>query len=216
MTEFEGWLEKGLGRAAVFLKTNASRPWREQLLYACTHDLTYDRQCEDSRARYLLDLIEISGDTDFYRERIIESLGSDDEELDLSQLFELAASFAANGSVVAKQAMYAAFDRRGFSDAGLTCAEQLVILDGLRGLLSVAKSFSEVEADERPWQFGALIEALEKIMGSRRFPRNWTASFSNGKSMRRSGSRNDRKGQVPARPTRRSSRKSWRRGAGPA
>ena len=44
--------------------------------------------------------------------------------------------------------MYSAFERHGFTTAGRPCAEQLVILDGLGGLLSVAKSFHEVEADE--------------------------------------------------------------------
>jgi hypothetical protein len=170
MTEFEGWLRKGLGRAAVFLKRNDSRQWREELLYACTRNLAYDRQCEDSRACYLLDLIEISGDTDFYRDRIVASLAADEEDLDLDQMFEIAARFAADGSVAARTAMYSAFERHGFSGAGLSCAEQLVILDGLGGLISVAKSFHEVEADDRPWKFGALIEALEKHHGKQGLP----------------------------------------------
>lgn len=157
---------KRTGRAAVFLKGNDGRQWREQLLYACTRNMTYDRQCADSRVRYLLDLIESSGDTDFYRDRIVETLAGDDEALDLDQMFEIAASFAANGSVAARTAMYSAFERYGFTGAVVFCAEQLVILDGLRGLLSVAKSFHEVEADERPWKFGALIEVVEKHHGN--------------------------------------------------
>ena len=39
MKEFEGWLRKGLGRAAVFLRKNDGQPYREALLYACTRTL---------------------------------------------------------------------------------------------------------------------------------------------------------------------------------
>src|SRR6266513_897747 len=34
MTDVEGWLRKGLGRASAFLKTNDSWPWRDN---CCTH-----------------------------------------------------------------------------------------------------------------------------------------------------------------------------------
>ena len=66
--------------------------------------------------------------------------------------------------------MYTAFDRCGFANAGICCAEELVRLDGLDGLLFVAKSFGDVEADERPWQFSNLVEALEKRDGKQAFP----------------------------------------------
>ena len=105
MTDFESWLRKGLGRAAVFLKANDSQPWREQLLYACTHDLTYNRQCEESRAFYLQTLIEFSRDAEFYSDRIIASLATDDDDLYLTQIFELAVTFANQCSSARKPCM---------------------------------------------------------------------------------------------------------------
>ena len=213
MTDFEGWLRKGLGRAAVFLRANDSAPWREQLLYVCTHYLTYDAQCEESRAHYLLDLIEISGEADFYRNRIIAVLSGDHEEMDLGQMFEVVSSFAANGSDAAKQAMYTAFHRHGFDAAGLTCAEQLVILDGLRGLLFAMKSFREVEPDERPWQFGYLIEVLKKHHGEQTLPSELDRFVKEWQEQERPGSRNDRRGQSHVWTTARSSAESRRRDA---
>jgi hypothetical protein len=37
MTDFEGWLRKGLGRAAIFLKTHPPEHCRAPLLHACMH-----------------------------------------------------------------------------------------------------------------------------------------------------------------------------------
>jgi hypothetical protein len=89
MTDFEAWLQKGLGRAAMILKKHDSRYNRGPLLHACTHNLTYDPQCEDGRAPYLLDLIKVSSEPDFYRHCVLTALLSHDEDEDLGQLYEL-------------------------------------------------------------------------------------------------------------------------------
>ncbi len=169
MTNFESWLHQGLGRAALFLRTGDRRRCRGHLLHACTHNLAYDPQCESSRAPYLLDLIELSGEPEFYRDRIIEALGSDNEDLDFGQMFEIAAYFADRCSGV-RDALYAAFERLGFARAGAIAAEQLVALDGLSGLLVVMRSFGQVDADQRPWRFQDLIEVLEKHHAKRPLP----------------------------------------------
>src|SRR5260370_37040162 len=66
-----------------------------------------------------------------------------------------------------KQGMYAEFVRDGF---GLTAADELVRLDGLPGLVFVAKSFGAEDPEERPWQFGHLLETLEKHHGKQSLP----------------------------------------------
>jgi hypothetical protein len=63
--------------------------------------------------------------------------------------------------------MYAAFERDGF---GLTAADEIVRLDGLPGLVFVAKSFGAEDPEERPWQFGHLLETLEKRHGKQTLP----------------------------------------------
>ena len=129
-------VEKGLGRAAIFLKTHPREHYRAPLLHACTHNLTYDSQCEESRGLYLVNLIEASSDAEFYRDRILSALAADEAQMDLGQLFEIAVRFVANGDQELKRAMYTAFDRFGFANAGICCAEELVRLDGLHGCSS--------------------------------------------------------------------------------
>src|SRR5713226_5052681 len=95
--QFAGWLLKGLGRAAVYMQKHDRKACREALLHACTHNLIYDRQCEESRTPYLLELIELSDDTLFYRNGILAALKSEDDEVDQGQIFEMAATFAEKG-----------------------------------------------------------------------------------------------------------------------
>lgn len=171
MVDLAGWLRKGLGRTALFLKNNPGPPWRDKLLHGCTHRLVYDRHCEPSRAPYLWELIQITGEPRFYHDGILEALAGDDEDLEFEQIFEIAAIFAAKGSAGAKAAMYSAFDRRGFAEAGVTCAEQLVILDGWSAFLFVMQSFGGVDPSDRPWQFCSLWETLQTHHGERTLPR---------------------------------------------
>ena len=165
--QFAGWVAKGLGRAVLYLKTHDSKACRAALLHACTHNLIYDRQCEESRTPYLLELIELTGETESYRNGILAALKSEDDDVDQGQMFELAASFAEKGDSEIKQSMYSAFGRTGF---GLTAADELVRLDGLAGLLFVARSFGSEDAEERPWQFRHLLETLEKYHGKQTLP----------------------------------------------
>src|ERR1700722_18280702 len=82
MTDFESWLQKGLGRAAMILTKHDGGTYRGPLLHACTHNSTYDPQCEDGRAPYLLDLIKLSGEPDYYRHCVLTALLSHDEDED--------------------------------------------------------------------------------------------------------------------------------------
>ena len=109
LVEFNQWLQKGLGRAVLHLRTHDPAPIAKQCSYACTHDLTYDAQCESDRGIYLLDLIDGIGDQDFFRSGLLEALSTpprDPEKFDLGQTIELARNFAEKGDDEIKQAMY--------------------------------------------------------------------------------------------------------------
>jgi hypothetical protein len=122
----------------------------------------------------LLDLIKVSRDLQFHRDGLDSALiGQVPDEADTfcyDQIFELAGRFASQGDEGIKQSMYRAFERLGFANAGVTCAEQLVQLDGEPGLISVCQSLDQVEAQDRPWQFGSLLDTLEKREGKRILP----------------------------------------------
>lgn len=168
-SDFAGWLRKGLGRAALSLKNNPGGLYRDDLLYACTHNLCYDRLFEE-RAPYLTELIELSGDSTFYRGGVLAALRDHPDDDDLGQIFEVAGSFVRKGDDLMLEAMYAAFERIGYARAGLTCADELVKLDGPRAFLFLTRTFGEEDPDERPWQFRHLLTTLEEHHGKHELP----------------------------------------------
>ncbi|MEM7591251.1 MAG: hypothetical protein AAF383_06995 [Cyanobacteria bacterium P01_A01_bin.83] len=70
---FSDILQKGLGRTFDYVKNQNRLKIREDLLNACLHNLAYDPQCESSRAEWLFELICLTGDSDYYREKIFQA-----------------------------------------------------------------------------------------------------------------------------------------------
>lgn len=168
ITEFKGWLQKGLGRSVVHLRTHDPQPYREAVLHACTHNLTYDSQCEGSREKYLLDLIHSAADEQFFRNGLLSAFTTeqeDPEEFDLGQTIEIARTFAETGDIEIKRAMYDAVVRAGFEQAGC-CYSDLIKLDGLDALLFAAEHFPASIPDDELWQVSVLITALEDREGA--------------------------------------------------
>ncbi len=60
--EFEAALQRGHGRAFLHVRAYGLQNVADLLLDACLHDKAYDPQCEDSRAKWLLErrLIRVS------------------------------------------------------------------------------------------------------------------------------------------------------------
>ncbi len=163
LAEFNQWLHRGLGRAVVYLKTHDPKPYREAVLYACTHGLTYDAQCEEGREVFLLDLIRCIGDDEFFRGGLLHALTTEPEDpdkFDLGQAIEIARSFAEKGDGQIKQAMYDAVARAGFEDAG-SCYTDLISLEGVKALLVAAEQFPLTIKDDDLLQVNVLITAME-------------------------------------------------------
>ncbi len=163
LVEFNQWLQKGLGRAVLHLRTHDPAPYREAVLYACTHDLTYDAQCESDRGIYLLDLIDGIGDQDFFRSGLLEALSTpprDPEKFDLGQTIELARNFAEKGDDEIKQAMYRAVADARFEQEPIYY-EDLIKLDGLPALVIAAENSLSTLREDNLWQVGSLVTALQ-------------------------------------------------------
>ena len=61
-SEFADSLRKGTGRAVRMMRAAPyDAAFKAEVLHACLNDLRYDAQCEESRARYLYGLIQMTG-----------------------------------------------------------------------------------------------------------------------------------------------------------
>lgn len=158
-TRLAAWLEKGFGRAILSLKQTDARHYRDLILHACTHNQTFDRQCEDSRDLFLYDVLTATNDMGYYRRALFAALMDSDEEHDPHQLFGLVRRMAQAGDWEARQCLYAAFDRQA-AEEDFRGASEFIALDGLRGFLFItghylrckqAGSLAEGDSDWEWW-----------------------------------------------------------------
>jgi hypothetical protein len=169
VADFQSWLAKGLGRAALHLQQNDSAPYLDVLLDACIHYVHYDIQCEDSRVPYLWTLIGVSRKPEFFRDALLETLlnkRGEPDEVAWSQVFGLARHFVERGDVQMREAMYRTFEDLRFEKAGRAPAEELVLLDGIDGFLFAANVFDIASSETEIWEFCVVVRALEEKIGS--------------------------------------------------
>lgn len=158
------WLQKGHGRAVLALRECDATVCRATILNACHFDQRYDRQVEDSRGRYFFDVIQATGEPEFYRDAVLAALATPAEGDDQDQLFDITRFFAQAGDAAARSAMYAAFERNALT-GDLTGADELVELDGLDGFLFAVAHLPGIEYSEDEWLLGWWIGELEDRYG---------------------------------------------------
>ena len=155
------WLEKGLGRAILFLQQTDPRLYRDVILRACTHNQTFDQQCEEGRDLFLHDVLMAANDMDYYRPQLFAALMdlNANEEYAPNQLFGLVRRMAQSGDLKARDCLYAAFDRQVATAQDFRGATEFVELDGLSGLLFITahylrcKQAGSVSDDDREWNW---------------------------------------------------------------
>jgi hypothetical protein len=169
----ETFLEKlagGFGRIVLFLQENDAQPFRAAILDSCLHHRAFDRQTESYRTDYLFDIIQATGEPEFYATHIRRALATEGEEYSYEQLYELAARLARNGDKDARQVIYARFGRQAISQ-NTTGAEEIVSLDGMAGYLFVAAQWQRWPlTEEDHWYEGLLLEQLEEQLGQEQAP----------------------------------------------
>ncbi len=129
----------------LYLQEHSADPFRDVILNACLHNMALDRQVEGSRAAYMLDIIEQTGESKYYREQILSTLRQlppELEDYDIEQLFDFARLFAIQGNQEARQAIYNKFILN-LSSEDFTGAATIIELDGIKGFLFVASHLGE-------------------------------------------------------------------------
>ena len=161
-------IDAGLGRPILWLRQDAAgsvAACRDALLRACVHNTAYDPQVEGSRAGYVFEMLQLTGEGSFYRDRILTALEEVTEYWDACQLFDLAGLFARQGDAAARQAMYDKLLKND-TEQRFTGAEALIALDGFDGLLFAVDFIGRaLLADPELWEDDALVLEAEEVCG---------------------------------------------------
>ncbi len=135
-SEFRDLMQSGLGRAITYARENDVGAFRDVILDACLHCYSADAQSEGTRAGYMLELVNLLPDRDFYCDEVLKALPGSGDDWDALQRFCFATDMASEGDERAKRAVYENFDPG--PRMGESMASALVRMDGLEGLLFAA------------------------------------------------------------------------------
>ena len=135
--QFRRALHLGFGRTILYAKDNDVGKFRDVILDACLHCYAYDPQSEGTRADYMLELVGLTPEKDFYSGKVLKALPGSGDDWDAVQRFRFAACLAFEGNELAKRAMYENYAPGPKRGEGIGI--NFVHMDGLDGLLFAAE-----------------------------------------------------------------------------
>ncbi len=161
--QFRRALHMGLGRAFLCARDHDVSKFKDIILDACLHCYSYDPQIEGTRANYMLELVNMLPDKDFFHGEVLKALTGCGDDYDAVQRFRIAAYLADDGNKRAKKAMYESYD------PGPAMGEAIALLflhmDGIDGLLFAAEKIgalllSGAEKVDLGWLLSVSIETF--------------------------------------------------------
>lgn len=159
--EFQEAMRCGLGRAVAYARDNDVQSFRHVILDGCLHCYSADAQSEGTRAGYMLELVDLLQDREYYRDEVLRHLSASGDDWNTVQRFHFAAYMCFDGDERAKRVMYENFKPR--PKMGEAIALDFVRMDGLKGLLFAAEKLGALllssgdEVDEG-WLWSQVIE----------------------------------------------------------
>lgn len=164
--EFADALRKGKGRAAQHVRVHGDAGVEDLLLEACVHSLGHDPQSEGNRGDWLMMLLSSLADPTPYHRAVHAAFESSDNDHDVDQVASMLLHLAKSGSPEARQGLYDKFDRQEFASEWML-SEEIIALDGLVGLLHVARALGRrLMSDPDYWLSDHLLRLANEQMGA--------------------------------------------------
>jgi hypothetical protein len=156
-SEFRRWVQSGFGRTILYAREHDVEEFRDLILDACLHCYAYDAQIEGTRADYMLELVALTREKEFYHDEVLKALPGSGDDHDAEQRFRFAACVAFDGNERAKRVMYESYQPGPKTGEGIGI--NFVQMDGINGLLFAAEkmgallmsSQEEVSLGWMPW-----------------------------------------------------------------
>ena len=166
--EFATALRTGHGRAIQHLDIYGPDGLQALIIDACLTCLVYDPQCEAERGPWLFSIIErasLSGQV-LHAIETAEDVPSSENHRDLAQRSDILRELAASGMSEARPLLYATLARVP-QTGSVIGVEAIIALDGLGGLLHVARQFGQwMLADAEFWVDDYPLSLLDEYLGA--------------------------------------------------
>jgi hypothetical protein len=162
--KFKSAIKRGTGETHLLMKDNPNVDFSNDIIKASLTNLSYDNQSEGSRASYIFELYELSGQKDKIRDAILKGLSTEQKDTwALEQLFDLAALFAKLGDIEARKAIYKRFYKNIIPGSEWVGQESIIGLDGLEGLMRVAEIKGRIiQKDPQEWEDSWFVEYFQE------------------------------------------------------
>ncbi|MEO8146232.1 MAG: hypothetical protein ABI723_01280 [Bacteroidia bacterium] len=137
--QFFDSLKRGTGEAYLIAKMNPTIDFSNYIIKGTLNNYAYDGQCENSRAKYIFDIISTSNKKEKIRKAVLKGLETENTNTwNLTHLFDLAKFFAQQGDEQLRVAIHIRFFENMIEGSSWVGYQQILELGGLRGLLFIA------------------------------------------------------------------------------
>lgn len=153
---FKNAIERGTGEAQLILMQNSNADFSNEILYAATHHLAYDQQCERYRTDYLYEIINLSAHKVKITKAILRQLLYQKGDVyGLNQMCEIARVLAQDGNEKAREILYKRFQKNLKPNYKYCGNDSILALDGINGLLKIADLIGQIlQLDPEDWEDG--------------------------------------------------------------
>jgi len=157
-----------LGRIILYLKQHDASSYRDLILHACLHNSTYDTQVEGYKTNYMMEIIHLTKEPDYYRQHILDAtskINEDSDDRDSGYLIALTTEFAKQNNAQARQIIYDLVERT-FKDGDSRGVGSIIEIDKVDGLVYVLDKLVPIlqQKDDPHWS-DHLLWYLEDEIG---------------------------------------------------
>lgn len=162
--QFFDSLKRGTGEAYLIQKANPDIDFSDYLIKGGTINYALDQQSEGSRAKYIYVLIKRSKQRDKIIKAILNNLKNEKKDYwGLEQMCDLAVLFDKEGIFEAKKALYSRFEKNGRPGYEFCGQNQIIKIDGLKGLLKVAEVVGKtLNKNKNDWEDSWRVDEFQK------------------------------------------------------
>lgn len=161
--QFFDSLKRGTGEAYLIAKDNPKIDFTTYIIKGALRNYAYDGQSENSRAKYILDLTDLTTKKEKIRKAVLKGLAAEqDDTWSLTHLFDLAKLYAQQGDTEARQAIYDRFLNHPIDHSDWVGYSEIIELDGLKGLMFIAEKFGKsIDKNPDDWQDDSIIRHFQ-------------------------------------------------------